>query len=251
MCVNPKTGDIIVTDSATQKVHILSDGLELLHTFAPGEEMGCFSIPCGVVCDGTTMYIADNNNRVCVTDVQGHCVRVFHTKGSEPDMYDYPNSLALDSTGNVYVCEFRSRRVKVTNKNGLFLRYFGNQSFGTQKPRFISVSPDNKVAVTDFSGNLYLFTTSGQHIRTIKGKTPPHNIEANAAVFDSHCNIVVTDERGCVVVMSETGEVRCVIGSPGTGRGELRYPLGLVITTKGELVVCDTGNKRLQLFSDK
>ena len=38
-------------------------------------------------------------------------------------------------------------------------------------------------------------------------------------------------------------------GAKGSGEGQLRDPRGMAIDSKENLVVCDSGNHRLQLFS--
>jgi len=37
-------------------------------------------------------------------------------------------------------------------------------------------------------------------------------------------------------------------GSAGTGKGEFRYPYDIALMPNGNLIVCEFGNNRLQLF---
>ena len=52
----------------------------------------------------------------------------------------------------------------------------------------------------------------------------------------------------CIKVFSEEGKFLYNIGSGGFGDGQLNNPVGLVIDKFNNLIVCDTGNRRLQIF---
>ena len=50
-------------------------------------------------------------------------------------------------------------------------------------------------------------------------------------------------------VFSKDGAFLYSIGARGSSAGQLKYPAGLTIDSFSNLVVCDTDNKRLQIFS--
>ena len=52
-----------------------------------------------------------------------------------------------------------------------------------------------------------------------------------------------------IVVYNLDGELTGCIGSPGRGKGQLRYPYDLALLGDGTLAVCEFGNNRIQLFS--
>ena len=53
----------------------------------------------------------------------------------------------------------------------------------------------------------------------------------------------------CINVFSKEGKFLYDIGSEGSGDGQLKDPAGLAIDKFNNLIVCDSGNKRLQLFT--
>ena len=53
----------------------------------------------------------------------------------------------------------------------------------------------------------------------------------------------------CVKVFNNAGVHQYDIGCEGSGDGQLSCPVGLVIDKFNQLIVCDNGNKRLQLFT--
>jgi tripartite motif-containing protein 2/3/tripartite motif-containing protein 71 len=51
-----------------------------------------------------------------------------------------------------------------------------------------------------------------------------------------------------VQVFNLDGKFLTQIGKQGTGPGEFKRPLGVAIDEKGNIVIVDEGNNRLQLF---
>ena len=51
------------------------------------------------------------------------------------------------------------------------------------------------------------------------------------------------------MVFNITGEYLHDIGSEGSGDGQFSVPIGLAIDKFNRLIVCDAGNRRLQLFT--
>lgn len=52
-----------------------------------------------------------------------------------------------------------------------------------------------------------------------------------------------------VKVFDGEGKFLFNIGSEGSGKGQLMYPRSLVVDAFDNLIVCDSGNKRLQMFT--
>ena len=69
------------------------------------------------------------------------------------------------------------------------------------------------------------------------------------AVYHQGMFFVSYAKLHCVKTFSDEGEFLYEIGCKGTGDGQLRTPQGLAIDKLNNLVVCDTDNKRLQVFS--
>ena len=51
------------------------------------------------------------------------------------------------------------------------------------------------------------------------------------------------------MVFNNAGEYLYDIGGQGSGDGQFRKPIGLAINKFNRLIVCDAGNRRLQLFT--
>jgi sugar lactone lactonase YvrE len=87
----------------------------------PGEFRLCDDIL--VSPDGTELFIADrHNNRIQVTDLDGHFKRMFSGPGSKPGELNDPKQLAFDADGNLWVCDSDNHRLSCFSRDGKFLR---------------------------------------------------------------------------------------------------------------------------------
>ena len=116
-------------------------------------------------------------------------------------------------------------------------------------PLYVSVISDGRIITSDISDKrIKVLTTDGKNsLRSFKApdcdETPVcvvYHQEKFFASFSSACR---------VMVFNEAGEYLHDIGSEGSGDGQFSNPTGLAIDKFSRLIVCDAGNKRLQLFT--
>ncbi|XP_077984810.1 E3 ubiquitin-protein ligase TRIM71-like [Glandiceps talaboti] len=99
-------------------------------------------------------------------------------------------------------------------------------------------TPDNKteeIKVTDNEDGTFSLTGVGE----VEGK---HKI--SVAVY----NVPVQGSPVSVKVMPQKG-LACRFGESGSGKGQLSSPYGVMLTKKRNVLVCDTYNRRLQIFT--
>ena len=114
-------------------------------------------------------------------------------------------------------------------------------------PRSVSVGKYGNLLVCDIFGVKVLSPDGTKLIQTIKA---PHCDENPCfAVYHQGIFFVSYDSLHCVKTFSDEGQFLYEIGCKGTGDGQLRSPQGLVIDKLNNLVLCDTNNKGLQVFS--
>jgi tripartite motif-containing protein 71 len=77
-------------------------------------------------------------------------------------------------------------------------------------------------------------------------RVSPHGLDVDASG-----RTAITDiENHQVIVLDTYLEVDVAFGNFGSYEGQLSAPQGIAFTPRGELLVADTGNARLQIFSD-
>ncbi len=175
--------------------------------------------------------------------------------------------VACDSSDNVFVFNRGDHPVMVFDRNGAFLRSWGEGVF--KRPHGITIGPDDAVYCTDdfghtvkkFSpeGKLLLTLGTGQpsdtgatsiDFRTIKHSGPPFHYPTNVALSPQG-EIYVSDGYGnaCVHKFTPDGRLLFSWGEPGDGKAQFRIPHGIAVDAEGYVYVADRENSRLLMFS--
>jgi hypothetical protein len=186
------------------------------------------------------------------------------------------HGLCQDSAGNIYVghtvgkSSMRSEAVVVFDADGKFVRAFGEDFRGGAHGLDVRREPDGeflyhcdinrcRTVKTTLTGEV-VWTRGYPRDVPAYGAEPINFVPTNIA-FAPNGDYYVGDGYGSNHVLHYTREGKFVreIGRPGPrapgaaqGDGELKEPHGLWVDTRGSepvLVICDRGNRRLQIFT--
>jgi len=133
----------------------------------------------------------------------------FARYGTDEGRATWPNSVALDSQGNVYLSDEWLNRISVFDGDGNYIKSWGKSGSGQGE-----LSGASGLAF-DQNDNLY----------------------------------VVDSRNGRVQVFSKDGDFQSSFGSQGSGQGEFDTPWGITIDDAGSVYVADWKNNRVQKFS--
>jgi DNA-binding beta-propeller fold protein YncE len=188
-----------------------------------------------------------------------------------PAGYEHPDvaDVGVDSTGRVYLFCRSAHPVLVYERDGRFVRSWGEGVF-TMRAHGITVAPDDTLWFTDDGDHtVRRFTRDGRLLQTLgvsgrasdtgyDGKSvtsitrggPPFNRPTNLAVAPNG-DLYVSDGYGNARVhqFSSSGELRRSWGEPGSAPGQFMIPHGVTVHTDGRVFVCDRENDRVQVFS--
>jgi len=201
-------GKLFVADLDGHHIAIFGTDGEFQGYFKPQEE-GLYRKPGDLKIIDDKMYLTDViKMKVLVFDLDGKLLLEFGEEGTEPGQFSYPNGVAVDKEGNIFVADSGNNRIQVFDSGGSYLR-----TIGGEEGRIGSLTTARGIDL-DRQGNIY----------------------------------VVTGLLGQVVLFNSDGEERYRIGSRGTEDGQLNLPNGLYIDDNGRLFVTEVGNNRVSVF---
>jgi len=213
LAVNPVTSEVFVSDRRAASIYVYDADGAYQRSFSPPEGVMGWQ-PLGLWFDGAgNLFVSDvgsTPNVVRVFDPAGNQVRTY----GEGAAMSFPNGVATDSAGYVYVADSNNGRLLVFSPDGALAAQVGRGSGqgNLGLPRGVAVDAQDRVYVVDSSGQ---------------------------AVF-----VYATYQAG------ETGlEYLGTFGAYGVSNGAFSYPNGVAVDGRGRVYVADSANNRVQVWS--
>ncbi len=244
--VMDKAGNLYIADTYSDAIRKVAASTGIMSTFAGtmegfggdggGATGALLDTPTAVVLDAAgNLYIADtNNHRIRKVGTDGN-ISTFAGNGNAADFGDGgpatsaslngPEGLAIDNSGNIYVADTASHRVRKISPDGTITTVAGNGNGGFQgdggPATEASLYYPKGLAVDASSGNLYIADWLNSRIRVV---TPDGNIYTVAG-------------NGSYAYYGD--------GGPATSAA-LRFPWGLTVDAAGNVYVADDENSTIR-----
>ena len=218
-----------------------------------GKDDGQFKEPTALAIDAGYIYITDlaTNGRFQKFSRYG----LFISKCGKKHLRK-PYGVAISQKDkSVYISDCRKRRVYIYDRDSKYVGSIGKAG---------DVKLEYPVGIAfDTAGNL-LVVDRGQQcacIWQIDISKPKAEVIAKIGEGYLHCpfgitviqdgSIVVTEQgnMNCVSVFSSQGDLIQCLGKTGSKPGMFNSPSGVTVNSKGQIIVADTHNQRLQVFS--
>ena len=177
-----------------------------------------------------------------------------------PDGWSFVDvaGVAVDSKDNVYVFNRGEHPVIVFDREGNFLRSWGEGMFG-DRTHGIHVAPDDSVyCVEDAHHAVYKFTNEGKLLMTLG--TPnrpsprwggePFNRPTHVAISPVTGDLYISDGYGNCRIHKYSPDGRHILswGEPGVDAGQFICPHNVVIDKEDHIYIADRENYRIQVF---
>ena len=114
------SGDVYVADSNNGRLAIFNPAGELASSIQRGVGDGDLGLPRGVAIDGDRLFVVDTTSQaVKVYDLSNEVTEVpryvgsFGVEGIGNGQFQYPNGIAIDGSGRIYVTDRENGRVQV------------------------------------------------------------------------------------------------------------------------------------------
>jgi len=238
-------GKLYIADTGNNTIRMV-DAVGVIHTVAGNGTAGfsgdggpataaSLNGPFAVAVNAAgEIYIADtNNNRVRKVDLKGMITTVAggNTFGFSGDggpataatLYA-PESIALDSIGNLYIADWGNARVRLVNSAGFISTVAGNGSNGYNGDGQLATAAriSARCVALDAAGNLYIADEENSRIRKVDSEGIISTVAGNGA-------------------FGFTGD-----GGPAT-EASLYSPYAVAVSKSGRIFIADFINNRIRV----
>ena len=159
-----------------------------------------------------------------------------------------PWSVAVSRNGDLIVIDKDelSTQMHLITDDGQFIQKFTKH---VKNPQTVSVTNNGHVIVCDDADSKIkvLSSDGAELLQSFSVQYCDHR--PNYVFYHQEKFFVSYPTADCVKVFNKQGLFLFTIGSKGCGEGQLQYPRDLVVDAFDNLIVCDNGNRRLQMFT--
>jgi sugar lactone lactonase YvrE len=292
------SGNVYVADSSNNCIRKIVVATDEVTTLAGNGTSGSddgngdeakFNLHYGVALDGSgNLYVADTSNQRIrkitpegvVSTLAGGAIAGPDNGASTAAKFNYPQGIALDSTGNLYVADTTNHRIRMITPERVVTTFAGSTSgYADGTDTEAKFNSPSGVAV-DGSGNLYVADSRNYRIRKITpagevttlagsgasgfadgtGDEAQFNLPYGVALDSTGNDLYVADSGNHRIrkIVVATGVVTTLAGNgangpaDGTGtKARFSSPYGVAVDGSGNIYVADTNNHRIRKITIK
>ena len=201
------------------------------------------------------IVVTDNRGKcVYVFDKDGNCMRKIGSKRSYTGQFQFPNGISFLNNNEVLIADSSNCRIQRLNiQTEAIVASLGRK--GREKGEFgmpINVTVDDKerIVVTEWDNHrIQVMSKEGESIFTF-GDDGPEKLHYPSCCLPYKNVFLVTDAGNhCIKAFDQSGIFLYKFGKRGYQDGQFKTPNGLLVDSSNNLLVCDSGNNRVQQFS--
>ncbi len=236
-----------------------------------------FYQPTSVAADASgNIYVADDGNHLireispagAVTTLAGSGVQGAANGTGTAASFSYPQGVAVDASGNVYVADYGNNMVREITAAGIVTTLAGSGTPGStngistaalfNEPTGVAVDATGNVYVADYGNNLIREISPAGVVTTLAGSGTAGSVNGTgtAAAFnqptgvavDANGNVYVADYGNNLIREISPAGVVTTLGSGTGGTGSataFNGPYGIAVDTAGNVYVAEYGNSTI------
>lgn len=170
--------------------------------------------------------------------------------------FNYPDGIAVDASGNLYVSDRLNNSIYKYNSNGKLVLKFGQYSNSSgpdsfNNPGELAVDKSGNLYIANFGfQNIYVHNSAGARINSFDIRSTTSYESIRGLAFDSQNNLyVLCGIARSVKKYTSSGTLLATWGTQGSGNGQFNTPIDLIIDSLDNVYVLDGGNSNIQKFS--
>ena len=209
-----------------------------------GKGPGQFNFPYDIA-------VSEKSGTVAVADGKNKRIQLFSSDGNYLRKIGLKNrccSVAFTRSGDIIaVVPDDDHKISLFAESGQFIKHINDEHL--KAPVHVSVGSDDRIVTCDWANNeIRVISPDGTRLlQCFRASDCEESLRGT--VYHQDTFFVSDREAHCVKVFSKEGKFLYNIGSEGSGDGQLKRPVGLAVDKFNNLIVCDAGNARLQLFT--
>ncbi|XP_068726969.1 E3 ubiquitin-protein ligase TRIM71-like [Montipora capricornis] len=202
----------------------------------------------GVIYD---IDVSQKTGSIAIAEHRNQRIQLFSLEGkfrSEIRLDGAPWSVAFTDSGDLLTLVRESdNKLRLVSEEGHFIKHINDKHL--DEPSRVSTASDDRIIITD-DGDKKIKVLSPDGNDLLQSFNAPDCDEFPfCAIYHQDKFFVSYESANCVKVFDKTGVYLHDIGCKGSNDGQFDGPDGLVIDKYNRLIVCDSGNRRLQLFT--
>ena len=253
VCCTGHYDNLIITDTFNHCLRLIDYTGEFVEKIGhEGKAGGQFIEPVAVaVSKDNCIFVTERGNtRVQKFTSCGMHLLKFGQRVLYGHQFNDPWGVAVSpADGDVCVSDWDKNRVDIYKPNGRYVRSIGKEGFIKFKfPAGIAFDNQGRLLVADRGNHcIWCLTADGTQIMGKIGSgflRFPYGVSAT-----SNGSIVVTESgKDRISIFSASGELIRCFGRSGSEPGMFDHPRHVCINRKGQIIVADEMNQRLQIF---
>ena len=202
--------------------------------------------------DMNNIAVSDKTGTIAVADYWNQRIRLFRSDGKfQKDVRIKDGelrSVAFVCCGELLtLVSGTNSRLRLLSEKGQFIKHINDKHL--KEPQRLSIASDGRLIITEETNKEVKILSSDGNNLLLSFTAPDCDKHPKCAVYHQNKFYVSYSAVQCIKVFDKTGVYLHDIGCGGTNDGQFDVPYGLVIDKFNRLIVCDTNNRRLQVFT--
>ena len=195
--------------------------------------------------------VSDKTGRIAVADWRNKRIQLLSSEGKfrrEIKLDGAPSSMAFTDSGDLLTVVSKSNnKLRLFSEEGHFIKHINDKHL--DDPCRLSIASDGRIIITDYGDKKIKVLSPDGNDLLQSFSAPDCDKPPFYAIYHQNKFFACYHNANCVKVFDKTGVYLHDIGCKGCNDGQFDGPGGLIIDKCNRLIVCDSGNHRLQLFT--